>query len=194
MRRRRLAGYTLVEVMMAILVVGILAALAIPAMNPGLHDQLQAGAGTVAGDLAYARSLAVANNSSYRLTFDIRNNLYYLEHTGANAALNVLPSSAFYTSGDAATRRTTRLGDLPPGGSVRLAAVGSNGSSPAPRTAVEFGPLGQTLQAEETVIWLSAGAGTAQRFVWVCVNPVTGLATIEAFGATGPPAAIAGNE
>ena len=194
MRRRHLAGYTLVEVMMTILVIGILTAMAIPAMNPAIHDRLQAGAQVVASDLAYARSLAVANNSSYRLTFELANNRYYLEHSGTNYALNTLPSSPFYSGQDTATRRYTQIDALPTlGGTVQLRAVGSNGSSPAPRTTLEFGPYGQTTQPDETVIWLTSGAGSAQRYLWVRVNPVTGLATVEDFRASGPSSAIVGS-
>jgi hypothetical protein len=45
-------------------------------------------------------------------------------------------------------------------------------------TSVEFGPLGGTTSTYQSVIWLSCGAGSAQRFQCIAVDPVTGLVTI----------------
>lgn len=190
-RHRRTAGYTLVELMMTVLVISVLVTLLLPSTTTSAADRAEAAARFVVSDLAYARSLAMSNNSTYRLTFDVANNLYYLEHSGANAALNTLPSSAFGLPTDPATRQTTNLSLLPSvAGAVRLSAVGSNGNAPAPRTQLEFGPYGQTTQVDETAIWLTAGAADAQRYIWVRVNPVTGLATVEDLQTGAPPAAL----
>ena len=81
-RRQPTAGFTLVEVLMVVLLMSVLAAIALPSMNPSIHDQLQAVAEIVANDMAYGRSLAVANNGTYRFTFDLTNNQYYLQYTG----------------------------------------------------------------------------------------------------------------
>lgn len=176
---------------MALLVMVILAAVVLPSMNPSINDQLDMAAQLVASDMAYGRSLAVTNNSTYRYTFDVTNNLYYLEYSGTNSALNTLPTSAFYSSQDTTTRRYMLLNNLPAfGGIVRLSAVGSNGSTPAPRTQLEFGSYGQTTQIDETDIWLTAGSGSLQRYIYVKVNPLTGLATVESFQASPPPTTI----
>src|SRR3954469_13332677 len=88
-------GLTLVELLLTIAVLGILAAILIPQLTGDLPERLTAGAQAVAADLDYARSLAVANNSPYSITFDPANNLYYLRHSGANAQFNTLPRSPF---------------------------------------------------------------------------------------------------
>ncbi|HEX3870894.1 MAG TPA: prepilin-type N-terminal cleavage/methylation domain-containing protein [Pirellulales bacterium] len=184
-------GFTLVELMLVILVASIFAAIVVAQSDPSTQTHLYTTAQLVAADMARARSLAVTNNDAYRVTFDTANNWYYLEHSGTNAALNTLPSTPFYTSQDTATRQYTLLASLPTGaGAVTLAAVGSNGSSPAPRTQVEFQTYGQTTQTDETVIWLTAGTGTAQRWQYLRINPVTGLATVETFQGTAPPSSI----
>ncbi|MBS0209924.1 MAG: hypothetical protein JSS27_13330 [Planctomycetes bacterium] len=190
-RRTIPAGLTLVEVAMTLLICAILAGVLIVSGTPQLATQLQSACQLVAADMARARSLAVTNNDTYRYTFDTTNNLYYLEYSGANNTLATLPSTAFYTGQDTATRQYTLLGNLPDtSANVTLYAVGSNGSTPAPRTQVEFAAYGQTTQVDETVIWLTTGSGAAQLYQFVRVNPITGLATVEALQATAPSSAI----
>lgn len=188
------AGYSLVELLMVITLMSIAAALALPSVNPGIHDQLQGAAEIVAGDLAYARGLAVTNNGTYRFTFDLTNSAYTLVYSGSDPSLKTLPSNPFQAPGADPTQYTVALSQLPSlGGSVQLAAVGTSGTNPAPQTTIEFGPYGSTTQSAATVVWLSAGAGAAQRFISVSVNPVTGLATIGPFEGTGPPSSILGS-
>ncbi|HWA97923.1 MAG TPA: prepilin-type N-terminal cleavage/methylation domain-containing protein [Pirellulales bacterium] len=190
-RCRTRVGFTLVELMLVMLIASIFAALIITRFESSVSAQLNAVAQIVASDMARARSLAVANNGTYRVSFDLANNCYYLEYTGTNNALAALPSTPFYTSQDTATRQYTLLNNLlSAGGMVQLAAVGSNGPSPSPRSQVEFGNQGQTTQIDETDIWLTAGSGSSQRWQWVKINPTTGLATVEAFQASAPPPSI----
>jgi prepilin-type N-terminal cleavage/methylation domain-containing protein len=185
------AGFTLVEVLMVVLVVSVLAALALPSMNPSIHDRLQTAAQVVAADMAYGRSLAVTNNDSYTFTFSVSSNQYTLTYAGSNSALATLPSSPFYSVADTPKSQVTNLANLPTvGGPVQLYAVGTNSSSPAATTQITFGQYGQTTQTAETDIWLTDGDGSLQRYIMVAVNPVTGLASIENFQAGPPPAAI----
>jgi prepilin-type N-terminal cleavage/methylation domain-containing protein len=185
------AGFTLVEVLMVVLVVSVLAAIALPTMNPGIHDRLQTAAQVIAADMAYGRSLAVTNNDSYTFTFNVPGNLYTLQYAGSNTALATLPSSPFYSAADTAKSQVTNLANLPMlGVPVQLYAVGTAGSSPTPVTQITFGPYGQTSQSAETDIWLTDGTGSSQRYMMVAVNPVTGLASVENFQASPPPAAI----
>jgi prepilin-type N-terminal cleavage/methylation domain-containing protein len=182
-------GFTLLELLIAIAVMGVLAALVIPTSSPSIHDQLLAAARAVATDLAYGRSLAVANNDSYALTFETDNNRLILQHTGTNTALDILPRTAFSRPGDSAKQHILDLDDLPRvGAPVNLLTVRyANSSSSVPTTQLEFGPLGETTQATETTLWLTAGTGTAQRYVSLTVNPVTGLTTIGDYSGYGPP-------
>ena len=68
-------------------VVAVLAAIVLPSSQPAVVDQLRAVAQIVATDLAYARSLAVANNSNYKVTFDVKGNQYVMTYSGTNPAL-----------------------------------------------------------------------------------------------------------
>ena len=147
------------------------------------HDQLLGTAQVVAADVAHARNLAVANNSSYKITFDRAANCYVITHSGTNGALNVLPTSAFHSASGSTTQHATDLSSLPLGsGGVALAIVES--SNPLSATApvevldVEFGPLGETTRTLRTTIWLSAGARGERKFIGIEIDPVTGLASI----------------
>lgn len=184
---RQSAGFSLVELLIVISIIGIIAGLIIPGTNPSLRDQLQSTAQLIANDIAYARGLAVANGSSYRITFDTTNNQYVLKHSGTNSALNTLPPSPFHLRSDAATQQTIRLADLPRvNQQARIFAVYAQGASPSAVTDLEFGPLGETTRTQPTIVWLTVGAGADQRWISIRVNPVTGLTWVENYQATNP--------
>src|SRR5688500_3190414 len=151
------SGFSLIELLIVVSLMGILAALAIPTMNPGTHEELQAAAQLLCGDLAYGRSLAVANNSSYRFRFEASQNRYVLLHTGTNAALDTLPDAPFRSPSDPPNEHHVDLGDLPhfTGQNVRLAGVTNTGGIRLAPEQLEFGPLGETTRTQETVIWLA---------------------------------------
>lgn len=172
---------------MVIVIIGILAAAAISNANSSVYDQLQAAAKLIAEDVSYARSLAVAYNSNYRLTFDLTQNEYVLQHTGSNAALNPLPRTPSRSPDDPADRQIVRLQEeFGAGVAVKLFAVYALGTPSAAVGQIEFGPLGETTRAEETIIWLTAGSGTSSRYLSIRVSPVTGIGRLGTFQAQAP--------
>jgi prepilin-type N-terminal cleavage/methylation domain-containing protein len=178
--RRQSAGFSLIELLIVITVLGILAGLILPKADPAFHDQLRAAAQILRTDLAYARSLAVANSSTYRITFDTANNRYVLEHSGSRAALDTLPESPFRNAGDPPDQHIVDLDELPHvGSSVKILSATRLGAAPSAVDDVEFGPLGETTRSSRTAILLSAGHGPGTRFMKVIVNPVSGLADVE---------------
>jgi len=191
-RRRQAAGFSLIEILLVISIMAIVAGLVLPASDPSIHDQLQSAARIVVADLAYARSLAVTHNSSYRIDFELAENRYVLRHSGAEAALDVLPQSPWRNPEDRPDEHVVDLDELPHVGiAARIAAVAEAGSLLRPVNNVEFGPLGEVTRPAYTVIWLGGGKGHSQRYVAVYVNPVSGLATIGSYTAEPPPGAVA---
>jgi len=188
-RGKHSRGYTLVEVMIVVAVVGIMSAAALPLFQPEVAVQLKSFGQIVASDLQYVRNLAVTNNTKYRVTFEPAQNRYYLEHSGTNAALNTLPDSIYHNTANTTTKQYTDLDELPQlGAGANIAAVLAPASPPTTATTLEFDSLGATTQADETVIWLTSGAGEGQRFIAVRVNPVTGLAELDEITSTAPAA------
>lgn len=180
-------GFSLVEMMVVLTVLGILAALAIPYFETTSVDQLQAGATIVVADVDYARSLAIANGSDYRITLTPTTNRYQLTHVGSNSLLNTLPTSPFKIKTDTATTQTTRFDQLALGsGELKMLGALRGSGSPTELTSVTFTPLGSTSAVDDTLIWLTSGLGSARRYQAVRISAVTGLATVEPMTATAP--------
>lgn len=185
------AGFSLLELLLVLAIVGILVAIVMPSTQPAVLDQLRSTSRIVATELAYARSLALANNSNYRITFDLDSNRFVLKHSGTNPTLNQLPKTPFSAPGDPVDQHVVDLDDLPHAGpTVRLAAVAATGSSVQSVSDLEFGPLGQTTRADPTTIWLMAGSGASKKYMTLTVNPVTGVSEFGAFSSNGPPSGI----
>lgn len=176
------------ELLIVVSLMGILAALALPSLNPGTHEELQAAAQLMCGDLAYGRSLAVANNSSYRFRFQASQNRYVLQHSGANPALDALPDAPFRSPSDPPNEHRVDLSDLPhlTGQNVRLAGVTNTAGIRLMPEELEFGPLGETTRTQETVVWLAAGRNQQTKYLPVHINPISGLAAVGQYSSRGP--------
>lgn len=189
-RITRRTGYTLVELMMTITVLAIVAGMAIPSFEPDVAAQLESFADVVAADLSQVRQLAIAHNSSYRITFDAAHNRYYYEHSGTNSALNTLPPTIYRHPDNTTTKHYFDLSSMPRlGPAVTLTTVLAMSSSPTSLTTLEFGPLGATTHSADTAVWLQSGSDSNLRYINVRINAVTGLATPSEIDAAGPTAA-----
>ncbi len=175
------------ELLLVIAIAAILAAIALPSAQPAVEEQLRSTARIVAAELDYARSLAVSNNSKYKIAFQLNENRYVLTHSGTNPSLDQLPASPFSSPGGPPNQHVVDLDELPRVGPlVRLAAVASG--TPAMGTGeVEFGPLGQTTNPAATAIWLTAGNGAQARYLELDVNPVTGITSVGVCSSNPPP-------
>jgi type II secretory pathway pseudopilin PulG len=184
-------GLTLLELLLSIALLGILCAVLIPQLSGDLPQRLSAAAQMLVSDLDYARTLAVSNQSTYRLTFDLEKNRYFLRHTGTNPQLATLPRSPFRQNDDPPDQQTTWLDRLPfPPPRVRLIAVVQGQGSGQLVSTVEFNALGSTTSSFPTSIWLACGQGPLTRYLDVRVDPVTGLATTGTLRAALPPAVM----
>ena len=176
------SGYTLIEMLLVVSVVAVLASLVVTNTDTVAGDRLDSASQLIANDLAYTRSLAVANGSEYKLAFNARTAEYTLTHEGSDTDWDELPPSPFHPQSGSNTSQVIALDDLPySGGNLRiLGAFTDDGHGTLTRVdEVTFGPIGQTHERSlETVIWLADGLDNEPRYQSIRVNPVTGLATI----------------
>lgn len=176
--RRR--GFTLIELLLVVALISVVTAIVLPQLAPTFDQQLDGCGEILVADLEYARSLAIANGSTYRITIDELDNSYALTHVGANALLDTLPRSPYHNSDGDRTRLVTRLQDLPHVGvSISLVGAVLSGNTDTRTTIVEFGPLGETSSSKPTIIWLRAGSGVDSKYAAVRIHPITGIATYQ---------------
>ena len=89
-RRRLKAGYTLIEVLITVTIMGFAAAIIVPNMMQGGSLGVQAGARMIIADLLFAQNEAMAQQSTRRVVFDTDNNSYRVEKYDSGATAWVL--------------------------------------------------------------------------------------------------------
>jgi prepilin-type N-terminal cleavage/methylation domain-containing protein len=177
--KQKNAGFTLLELLMVMAVIAILIGIVMPRGDPNALEQLRSTAQIVSTELSYGRSLAMANGSTYKFTFDIAQNNFTLTHIGADAALNNLPRTPFTSPNDTLTQHVVALKEFPRLGSVaRIAAVVTSGGSPQNVSDLVFNQLGATARPQATVVWLAAGGGEHALYIPISIDPIIGRCEI----------------
>jgi prepilin-type N-terminal cleavage/methylation domain-containing protein len=184
---RKNAGFTLIELLIVIAVICILVGAVLPSGNPNVLDELRSAAQIVSTELAYGRSLAMANNDKYKFTFDTTGNRFTLQHSGTNSTLDKLPVTSFRSPSDTLYQHVVDLDEFPHmGPTVQISAVTVAGSNQR-ISELEYNPLGATTRTAGTVVWLASGCGSNTRYITITVEPEIGLSQIGDYSITGPP-------
>ena len=170
-------AFTLVEMLIAITVLAILAAVLIPASDSRPAQSLQSLAFVLANDLRLARSQAIQSNSEWTIQFDMSENSYELLHTGSGSfpipQNHLLPPSQqngqYHVDLD-------QIGVVSEGDTGVQLAGAALVESDANVTDVTFGPLGGTgpTRSEDTLIVLTQGSESNMRSITLTVSWVTG--------------------
>jgi type II secretion system protein H len=63
-------GFTLAELIIVLVILGIIAAIAVPMYSSAASAQLKTAANVIASDLEYAKSMAISTGQTYQVDFD----------------------------------------------------------------------------------------------------------------------------
>lgn len=123
-RRAANRGYTLVEVLVTVAIMGIAGSVVIPSMSGAGILRIQAGVRTVVSDIMFAQMDALAYQESRGVVFDVDNNAYTL--VGVFGAEINPATDALYDPRGPGQRYVVDLDEYDFGGAV-LAEVDLNG-------------------------------------------------------------------
>lgn len=176
-------AFSMIELLTVVGIVGILAAVVVPSLAGSSTQKLESAARILAGDLQYARQLAIQYDTLWGLDFDLTRNRYELKFRGAGTP-PVMPRNS-RAAGDAPGAAYVvdlgKLGESTVGNSgVRLAGVALQNSQ-QPAASITFHELGSTApsRSQDTVIWLTHGAGPQTKYVRLTVSWVTGQVWVD---------------
>jgi len=157
-------GFTLIELMIVIVIIGITAAIAVPLMSSAASVQIRAAGGIVAADLEYAKSRAIATGQQHKVVFDVGNDSYEIRKV-----VNLTDEAIEHP----VTKKNQYAVNFATDG--RLDRVSINSASFGGTSTVTFDSLGSPvgLLAEGTVVLQAGGISRT-----VKVEAVTGFISV----------------
>ena len=86
-------GFTLIEILMVVVILGISAMVAIPMLGSGASMQMRSAANKIAADIEYAKSMAISRQQNYTVNFDMSNNSYQIQDSSGTVISDPMKSS-----------------------------------------------------------------------------------------------------
>jgi type II secretion system protein H len=164
-RQESTGGFTLIELMIVMVILGITAAIAVPMVSSAASMQLRSAVNMVAADLEYAKSLAIGTGQRHCVVFDAINETYRITNAAGTTVPHPVKIGFDYVVNFSTDRRLDR---------VTIASAAFDATA-----AVSFDYLGSPYNGGATalasgVVTLAAGGSSRT----VTVEPVTGFISI----------------
>ena len=158
------SGFTVIEILIVVVIIGIAAMMAIPMMTSAASMQIRSAANMIAADLEYAKSMAISRGQIFSVVFDKAAESYRIENQDGNVIAHPVKKGFDYV----VDFRDNRLDK------VDIADVDFDATS-----KVKFDYLGSPYNGDNNplnngVITLQAGGTTTT----ITVEPVTGFISI----------------
>lgn len=166
-------GFTLVELIVVVVIIGIVSMIAVPMMSSAADMQARSAANRIAADLDYAKSLAMTHQKAFSVVFNPTSESYDIRETATDTLVsNPMQPGSNYLVDFTVDRRLSRVN------------IASSNFDSDISNAVTFNYLGTPYSGKGLTSPLTVGRITlgADNFtMYVDIEPVTGYVTI-----TGP--------
>ena len=87
-------AFTLFELMIVVVIIGIAGLLAVPMISSGADFQIRSAANIIAADLEYAKSLAITNQENISIVYDDSNETYIMQDSTGTAIADPVRSGS----------------------------------------------------------------------------------------------------
>ncbi len=160
-------GFTIIEILIVVVLIGIAAMIAVPMMSSAASMQIRSAANMIAADLEYTKSMAISRGQNFSVVFDKNAESYQLEDQDGTVIAHPVKKGFDYTISFQSDNRLNRV--------LITDAVFEPDSS----QTITFDYLGSPYSATSNplnsgIITLQAGGITKK----VHVEPVTGYISI----------------
>ena len=155
--RRARGGFTIIEILIVVVILGIAALTAIPMISSAGSIQVRSVANMIAADLEYAKSLAITKGQRYSVVFNTSSDSYRIEDESDKTILHPVKKGFYYVI------------DLEDEG---LGKADITGAAFAGTSQVEFDYLGSPDNGGTVTV---QGGGTTMT---ISVEAVTGYITV----------------
>lgn len=162
-----LTGFTLIEVIIVLMIIGIISAIAIPLYTSASSVQLKTAANMVASDLEYAKNLAMSTGKNYSVVFDNSTESYSINDANGQVISHPVRIGASYIVNFATDNRLNKV-------DIANASFGLTSTVKFDYLGTPFDGSGNPLNSG--FVRLRAEGNT----LTVRVEPVTGYVSIDA--------------